>query len=294
MIWFILMLNLAASIYFLVRNRKEKGKALLLFFFFLALPVFGILMYYLPIAAFFFIHKKYVYNVEDLIYAGKDEVYAKRPDIEQELNLIPVNEALAVNDSGEKREFVLNIIKEDMAANYKTILPALGDSDSETSHYAAAAAMEMQRRMRKEIDRLTRLLEAGEPVEQRLLDSLKSYAESGVLTKRDMLFTKRNYISVMKKGILREPALFDNGYYLTMAQYLMEDGQTEAAVLILNERLAEEPAEKLYEKLLEIYHTTGNEEAFVDTVQSMRESRIVLSPEALSRLRFWIQREGMI
>lgn len=301
MIWFMLIANFIASIIYLIKNRKEGVAAILIFLQFLVIPVLGILMYYMPILVFRILHKKNVYDIGDLIFAQDDEVYEERPNIEQEMNVIPVKEVLAINDATEKRQFILSIIKEDMGANYKMILPALQDSDSETSHYAAAMAMEIQSKGRKKILQLERQLQSEWQDEKQtiqeiklvkeLLDALEDYLNSGVLTEKDEILSKQKYISIMNN--IEKSELFDQSYYLNVIEYMIEMGKYSEAIMIIEKQMKQEVTQNLYEKLLKIYYLTGNEEKLIQTITEIRNSSITLSAEGLQQLRFWMKQEGM-
>lgn len=301
MIWFMLIANFIASIIYLIKNRKEGVAAILIFLQFLVIPVLGILMYYMPILVFRILHKKNVYDIGDLIFAQDDEVYEERPNIEQEMNVIPVKEVLAINDATEKRQFILSIIKEDMGANYKMILPALQDSDSETSHYAAAMAMEIQSKGRKKILQLERQLQSEWQDEKQtiqeiklvkeLLDALEDYLNSGVLTEKDEILSKKKYISIMNN--IEKSELFDQSYYLNVIEYMIEMGKYSEAIMIIEKQMKQEVTQNLYEKLLKIYYLTGNEEKLIQTITEIRNSSITLSAEGLQQLRFWMKQEGM-
>lgn len=288
MIGALLAVNFIASVIFLLKNREGKAGSALMFVLFLAVPIFGILMYYIPIWMFRALHGRNVYNIEDLIYAGENESYVERPDVEKEMNVVPVKEALVVNDSIEKRKFILDIIKTDMGRNYKTILPALQDNDSETSHYAAAMAMEIQRRQHKAISGLEEKLAQGEPVEEELLEAYRTYADNKVLTGKDMADIKERYIHLIKSAGAEKT--FGKEYYITLVDYLAEKGRFEEGIAILRAGIEEKPDERFYDKLLELYYLMGRKDKFTDTIKEIRNSDTILSPERLERLRFWIRR----
>lgn len=64
------------------------------------------------------------------------------PDEERELNVVPVNETLAVSDKGMQRALILNVLKDYSEHSLETISDALKSKDSEVSHYAASALMD--------------------------------------------------------------------------------------------------------------------------------------------------------
>lgn len=290
MIWLVLSVNFIAALIYLIRNRRGGAVSFVLFLLFLAVPILGILMYYMPIWAFRILHGKKLYEVEDLILAGEDEVYDERPDMEREMNMIPVKEALAVNDAEEKRKFILNIIKEDLDTNYKTILPALKDSDSETSHYAAAAVMEIQRRRRKKVEDEETLVKEEGKSKKELLEALEDYIESDILTSKDLAVSKERYITYMEE--IDENELADSNYYLKQISYLMDLKRYKEAEDIAKRRIDKEPTEKIFEKLLELYYLTGRRDDFDQTMKEIKKAGIVLSPRGLERLRFWLDKEG--
>lgn len=67
-------------------------------------------------------------------------------DINKELNLIPMEEALLINNYHTIRKMILGIISDDMGRYPQVLKNALSNKDSETSHYAATAIVELRRK----------------------------------------------------------------------------------------------------------------------------------------------------
>lgn len=83
----------------------------------------------------------------------RDELSLLRPlDKEKELNNVPMEEALKINDYELRRKMVMDTLKEDNTLDYLNVLKeALENEDSETSHYASSIIMLLQEKTQKQI-----------------------------------------------------------------------------------------------------------------------------------------------
>ena len=71
---------------------------------------------------------------------------------EKELNNVPMEEALKINDYELRRKMVMDTLKEDNTLDYLNVLKeALENEDSETSHYASSIIMLLQEKTQKQI-----------------------------------------------------------------------------------------------------------------------------------------------
>ncbi len=69
-------------------------------------------------------------------------------DVSDEINKVPMVEALSMGDYSYRRKMIVDTLREDDTLEYLTVLKeALLNEDSETSHYASAVIMEVQGRL---------------------------------------------------------------------------------------------------------------------------------------------------
>ena len=120
---------------------------------FLSLPVLGFCMYFGARAVMEFL-PSHPYDRENLVKRYEIHRMEKAPEVERELDVIPVEDAMAVGSLREKRGLLLDQLKKDMQSNYKYILPASADSDSESAHYVAAGRMEVYRIKQLQLQKL--------------------------------------------------------------------------------------------------------------------------------------------
>ena len=83
----------------------------------------------------------------DDTFHGEDLLLLREPDVQKELNLVPMKEALQLNDFSYRRKMIMNLLNEEDILSYLDVLQeALGNEDTETTHYASAILMELQRK----------------------------------------------------------------------------------------------------------------------------------------------------
>ena len=78
--------------------------------------------------------------------------YLQEPDREKELNQVPMEEALTINDFSFRRGMIMQLLNGENTLQYLDVLQsALGNEDTETTHYASAVIMELQRKVQEEL-----------------------------------------------------------------------------------------------------------------------------------------------
>ena len=78
--------------------------------------------------------------------------YLQEPDREKELNQVPMEEALTINDFSFRRGMIMQLLNGENTLQYLDVLhSALGNEDTETTHYASAVIMELQRKVQEEL-----------------------------------------------------------------------------------------------------------------------------------------------
>ncbi len=289
-----LILNLIFTVVFITVNLKSKNYSSLWYsIMFLMVPVFGFAIYFIPHFFFKIIHKRNLYDRRELILFEGEEEYVMHPKVEEELNIVPFQEALAVSAVDEKRALLLGMLKKDISKHSKVAQSALDDDDSETSHYAAAATMEIYRKMRLKIQEFeVKFMENGDDFENRrnLIDAIYEYIDSGVLSERDRLININKYVQIMSDTLENYKDQLICEDYMHQIGFLMELKRPHEA-----EQLAKDSKERFFNeasfmKLLEIYFDVKNKIEFDRTLEELRKADIVLSSRGLETMRFWIAR----
>lgn len=278
-------------IFVIVRVAKRQPFSIALFFFFL--PILGFAFYYLPI---FFQKYRDQSNIDKdglIVTAFEIEALPEHPDVKEELNVAPVEDALAVAEVSEKRNLLLKQLKRDLTESYKILSAAKGDEDSESAHYAAAAEMEVYRihqqfwlESRRDLER--------EPENIHFFhiacDALSSVLKSGVFSEREQNVYRKHLCSLIEKQMatnISELTAEEYSYYLNA---LIEQGKIEEAEAVWKDPLTKK-SEESYKEMLALYYKTGQRDKFEGALKALAKSGdIRLSSTGLEQLRYWFHR----
>ncbi|WP_156907886.1 hypothetical protein [Atopococcus tabaci] len=121
-------------------------------------------------------------------------------------SVVPLEEALLLEEPAVRRELMLDIIQED-PKRYISMLKKvrLGD-DAEVSHYASTALMQIQREYEMDLRKKEDALHARPGDEEAVsayLDKLKEYIQSGLLANNAVLAQRRK-LNTMLVQLLAE------------------------------------------------------------------------------------------
>lgn len=95
-------------------------------------------------------------------------------EFEKEINTVPMQDSLQFNDNKTKRSYLIYILKKNLEGHIKSLKKALKNDDTETSHYAAAALMEIK----KQFDIMIQKARENYEKEKENLEVVKHYADT--------------------------------------------------------------------------------------------------------------------
>ncbi len=263
---------------------------ILIVLFFLAFLVVGVILYFLPMWIVGR-NKKPGYDRGALIKGCPVARVEKTPDMSKELDVIPIEEAMAVSSNGEKRTLLLDQLKKGVDKNYKMILSAGEDSDA--AYYVAAAKMEVQRQKKEKINKLRKAVaEKSSDLSaiHAYLAGLEEYLESGVLEDKEAAIYREEYCTFfmkLRKTDAGEITASEITYYLDSLIFL---GDTEEAENVWKICPEEKKDETGYRLMLNMYYKNKDKRKFFRCLRELENSDIQLSTEGLMLLRFWITR----
>lgn len=279
-------------IYFFQYRRKKKWLAQYLIAFFF--PFLGFLLIYL-------MNKKVRSQKEAIpewLMRQKTDLNQRefsifKEDVEKERNVVPIEDALILNENKVRRTMLLDILKKESIQNIESIKFALENEDSETSHYAATAIMELKRKLLNSMQSLDTQVDEN-PNDVKVLSAYKEvitqYINSGFLDEKTLLKNKYNYSTILEKMIEIQPS--EESYFvekiscdLSLAEYTTARNYCDLFVRLHPD------CEDAYFMDMQIHYLMKNSEGFEKSLNDLRKSSVRLSPNGLSKLRFWLQGE---
>lgn len=286
-----------ATAYFIYRGivRKEYRKAALLGAFMLLTPAAGVLFLAGSEAVNILLFRKRdgLLNEDELSFNKKRVRMIISDDIEKEVDRVPVEEALIISDTASRRRSFLEVLKRPDAEDYmSTIQGAMERTDSEVVHYAASYITDTIAKYKDTEKRLRDICE-----ESKDPDSLRIYLQFC----RDMLH--KNILSDLEQkvyvnyfdGYMKELYEKDKeklsggmladiiGFWMDQGGYVYAGRWAAYAEEYMDTELAAAKA------VLKYNFTSGNREKFLNTVNRIKESPLILDAEALEWIRFYDQ-----
>ncbi|TQR21203.1 hypothetical protein [Psychrobacillus vulpis] len=256
------------------------------------LPIIG---WFLPVIW----AKKFIKNKGDMFgkYINKQnedisvELLAIQEKIEKEkeLNIVPIEEALVVSDYSARRKVMIDVLKEDTLQYMDVIKTAVLNEDTETSHYAVTAVMEIKRKLSISLQELSVKFDQNNSdthIARAYAQVLKEYMDSGFLDDQTIRKYKFTYIHVLNQLIQNDDG--DGETFEEKVTTEMELSEYSTAENTCLEYLRKYPnSEKPYICLLKLYYTTKSTIKMQSTLDELKRSTIKLSNQALTIVRYW-------
>ena len=244
---------LLTAVYAICRAvRREGAGAAVLFLF---LPGLGFILYFLPLVAGKFCGGE-KYDRDSLTCRNSIARMEEHPNIKEELDVVPVEDAMAVNENREKRALLLRQLKRDINENYRPLLAAERDEDSESVHYVAATRMEVYRLLQREWQESRRAYEEDRESRKKCraaCRALRKLIESQVLSGREQEMYRKKYCSLAQRQASEDDSLLADQDYRAWLVYLIETGCFQEAERIWEQKRERLRSEECYMKMAEMY-----------------------------------------
>ncbi len=224
------------------------------------------------------------------VHAIQTGIYL-RPESEKEMNVVPLEEALLVNDLSSRRRVLIDLLKQDSLEYLEVLGMAVANEDTETSHYAVSAIVEIKRKLTLSLQELSVKYEEdrSDPyLLQSYADVLKSYMRSGFIDERTMQLHKHTYSSVLEHLLMIDPS--SASAYEDKINIDIELREFARAAKTAQDYLTQFPkSESPYLALMKVYYSTRSFEQLQDTLTRLKRSTVRLSNHALKIVRFWTE-----
>lgn len=297
------VLYLAISILFVVpaRSRKREGEKerlrdnrrtyFLRFIVMLLCPVVGPLFFF-TVHLFYLTVFRFQVELDDVMFSKGRVRTQMKADEEREMNVIPLEEAIAVNDRKSLRTAMLNVLKGEIKDSLSAISLALETKDSESSHYAASVLSHELNEFRVEVQKLYLGIREEKDDQTEYEDMMINYTDKVL---RQKVFTPLEQDRFVKMMIEAAESFYaKNPSGMTQQQYegvclrLLEIKDYENSEKWCM-RLAEQYPDELssYTCKLKLYFTVRNREAFFETLDALKKSDVVIDNETLELIRIF-------
>ena len=248
-------------------------------------PLFFCLSYLLYITIF-----RFQVDLEDVIFSKERVRTQMKADEERERNIIPVEEAIVVNDKRSLRTALMNILKGDRRRSLSSISLALESDDSETAHYAASALSDILNEFRTSVHKMNLEMQEEEPeqteCEEKMVDFMDDILKQKIFTGLEQNRFVHMMDTVTEALYKKDPSKVTAQRCENVCLRLIEVEDFENAgkwCLRLQEKYPDQLS--AYTCRLKLYFTTKNREAFFQTLGDLKKSHVVIDSETLEMIR---------
>ncbi|MCD8325642.1 MAG: hypothetical protein LUC90_02835 [Lachnospiraceae bacterium] len=209
--------------------------------------------------------------------------------------VVPLEEALLINDPAMRRELMLNIMYDDPQKYGERLLAARTNDDTEVVHYAVTALAQMQTQYDLEFQNLERELtkvEVDKTPEEAVQDKenwlklAERYLQSGLAEGNVRMIRLRRYMELLREKTQREPDEMET--WCSLVQTEMEMKEYEAALEDMEQVVERWPGnERGYLLLLDYYAELYDRRGIDRVLTLLRDRRVHLSAVGRNRVEFW-------
>ncbi len=269
----ILTVNLIVSIIFLaVKNEYSHRIPLLGLFVFM--PICGITIFALADSLYRRFDRP-EYDKKTLNYRLPQQFVSNQVNMDEQLDIVSISDLKNLASSSEKREVVLNQLKENLTRNYAHIIEMQSDSDSETAHYIAAAKMESYDHFIRNLETARQKYYHDNSTLEDYLDKIRETIDSKLLSSVEQEKYQNLYLQLSQ-------GRFDDNSYKYMYDLKMYDELLEINDIQENETL--------FLLVLKYHYNNKNKIEFQRQLNKMIVSQLTFSYDALEIIRTYKSR----
>lgn len=268
-----------------------RGTWALRFAVMLLCPVVGPLFFLMSYAAYRTVFRKEA-DLSAVTFSKERVKTCMKADERRERDIIPLEEALLVNEKRNLRGVMMSVIREDIRHSLATITLALDSGDSETSHYAAAVLSDELNKFRIYVQKLWKQMGEEEPgetgCEEILLDYMDDILRQRIFSEHE----QRKFVEILTAAAeslcRKNPSGMTVKWYEEVCLRTLEIGDTDTCRTWCG-RLAEQYPQELpaYTCRLKLYFACQERDAFFGTLDRLKNSGVVIDRETLELIRIF-------
>lgn len=211
---------------------------------------------------------------------------------EGDAGVVPLEEALIVNDPSDRRRLMLSMLTEDPDAYLAQLQAAKLNDDVEVAHYAATAVAQISKESDLKLQQLERAFKTDPSTENldAYCDFLGTYLDSGLAEGRVEQIQRQQYARLLARRCEREDGAALRIRYVTA---LADAGELDEAEAVITQLVADTPDEQeAWMLCLRLAVMRRDGEAVQQVIDAIDNQHVYLSAENREKLAFWRNGEG--
>ena len=215
----------------------------------------------------------------------------EHPDVESEINLVPMEEAILIDDKENLRQLLLTVLRGDVSKSINAVTKALNSTDSEASHYAASAIMDITNEFQNTLQKFHAQLESNpndKEVNQLFIEYLIKMLSTNFLSELEL----KTYVYMLSQ-LCQNAYDFDKEfmkveYYSNLIHLLVQISDIQTADLWVTRLLEAYPNEmETFRCLLGYYYTIQDKDNFFEHMERLKKSDVTIDKDLLDLIRIY-------
>ena len=224
-----------------------------------------------------------------ITFSKKRVDFVERPDESDEINLIPMEEAIMINDKENLRNLLLTVLRGDVKKSINAVTKALNSSDSEASHYAASAIMDIMNEFQKTLQKFYAQMDA-DPNDTEVMvlyiNYLSEMLGAGFLSELE----EKTYIYSLQKVCERlfhaDPTQLNPMHYTALISLLTKINDLQSSELWIQRFTTNYPDHiEMYRCALHHYFSIKDKIHFFEYMNRLKHSNIPIDNDMLELIR---------
>jgi tetratricopeptide (TPR) repeat protein len=206
---------------------------------------------------------------------------------EGDAGVVPLEEALIVNDPSDRRRLMLSMLTEDPDAYLAQLQAAKLNDDVEVAHYAATAVAQISKESDLKLQQLERAFKTDPSTENldAYCDYLGTYLDSGLAEGRVEQIQRQQYARLLARRCEREDGAALRIRYATA---LADAGELDEAEAVITQLVAEVPDDQeAWMLCLRLAVMRRDGEGVRQVIDAIDNQHVYLSAENREQLAFW-------
>lgn len=206
---------------------------------------------------------------------------------EGDAGVVPLEEALIVNDPSDRRRLMLSMLTEDPDAYLAQLQAAKLNDDVEVAHYAATAVAQISKESDLKLQQLERAFKTDPSTENldAYCDYLGTYLDSGLAEGRVEQIQRQQYARLLARRCEREDGA---ALRIRYAAALADADELDEAEAVIMQLVAEVPDEQeAWMLCLRLAVMRRDGEAVQQVIDAIDNQHVYLSAENREQLAFW-------
>jgi len=221
-------------------------------------------------------------------FGASTEVH-REVEVAKEINVISLEDALVHQDLATRRRVLLDMLKNESFQTPTLLERALQNEDTETSHYAVTAVMEIKRKLLLGLQQLSVQYELDRGNAELLRSyaaMLQKYMDSSLFDKQTQDHNRQLYDKVLKD--LLELDRSDEAIFVEKINNSIQmKDYAEARRYCQLFRESFPDRETPYFIMLKLFYTLKLNKEFYEVLNELKSSPIRVSNQVLNTIRFW-------